>query len=247
MEETAYWNQYRPEGPYGCLEVRDGVYPSTVRLIVPPKHFKPIEPAYQDVHVRRPQTSTTTAPPRLGTLRGKRLPSCFDGDPRFHSKRQFIGNFCNHPWINTNNCSHSPNLSQLLQYQAEKDPPTMIRLATVRTGRRYNGARALPRRHTTMGRAGDLHRKRDKGHLFEPKTFLITTGALLFACNNPKEGTIKAQCQPTLATGSDDKENTDGGGNTAYKRGRTARKEIVPPASQDPRTKDGARNSIRHS
>ena len=169
MEETAYWNQYRPEGPYGCLEVRDGLYPSTVRLIVPPKHFKPIEPAYQDVHVRRPQTSTTTAPPRLGTLRGTRLPSCFDGDPRFHSKRQFIGIFCNHPWINTNNCDHFPNLSQLLQYQTEKDPPIMIRLATVRMGRRHNGARALPRRYTTMGRAGDLHRKRIKDTCSSPK------------------------------------------------------------------------------
>ena len=247
MEETLYWNQYRPEGPYGCLEVRDGVYPSTVRLIVPPKHFKPIEPAYQDVHVRRPQTSTTTAPPRLGTLRGKRLPSCFDGDPRFHSKRQFIGIFCNHPWINTNNCDHFPNLSQLLQYQTEKDPPIMIRLATVRMGRRHNGARALPRRYTTTGRTGDLHRNRDKGNRFESKTFLITTGAFLFASNNPNEGTMNAQCQPTLATGPNDKENAEGGGDTVYKRGRTAQNETVTPASLDLRTKNDARNSIRHS
>ena len=137
---------------------------------VHPKQFKPKEPAYQDVHVRRPPAPLTTTPLRLKTLRNWKPTTCFDGDSRVHPKYTLTGGFRNHTWINTNHRIHPHIPNNPLQYEAEKDPPKMICLATAHARLKSRSAWPTPRRRIATSRAINTYSSVEKeGSLLDPK------------------------------------------------------------------------------
>ena len=165
----AHWNQHRIGTFTEDVEVRVGSYPRIHCSEVPPKQFKPKEPAYQDVHARHPQTSPTTTPLCLETPRDRKSTPCFDGDPRAHLQHHLIGEFCNHTCTNTNNFNLPFRPSRPLQYESEKDPPRMIRLATIHAGMRSHGARVTLQRRITVARARNTCWEREKEIPLYPK------------------------------------------------------------------------------
>ena len=234
-----YWNQYRIEVLWAHLRARDVSKPPSRCSEVPPKQFKPDEPAYQDVHVRRPQAPLPTIPPRLKTPRNRKPTTCFDGDSRVHPKYTLTGGFRNHTWIDTNHRSlpHIPN--NPFQYETEKGPPQMIRLATAHARSRSRGTWLISRRRVTTSRAVDAYSRVEKGRLpVGSKTTLALTGALLLACNEPKGRMKGAQCQPSPTEGSNVQNGTNGEGGRVEQAGDDGTKRTRSPGNQTSPNKD---------